>query len=303
MANKKITVILKGGLGNQMFQYAFGKALAKKSNAALVLDTISGFKRDKIYKRRFGLNIFNIPALVTIKRSISLFYLFELILEKIKTTSRNIIPRFYGLYIKDTGTPFIENVLNVPADSNDILVDGAWQNEKYFAEIEQELYRTFAIQQNFNAYTSLAKQLSANNAVAICIRLFEEMPGSDKLGVGGFTGFDFYTRAAEIFCREISGVHFFVFATTSTSLKDKIVLSGQVTYLTGDEGFSDEALSLWLLSHCRNQVIANSSFFWWGAWLAEKKNSSAKIIASQLFPNQETVPERWRTEWKNIYHE
>ena len=298
----KVTVILKGGLGNQMFQYAFGKALAKKNGALLILDTVSGFKRDKVYKRKYALDKLNLPATVKLTRTINIVYLYELLLERSGRLVKQMVNRrFYGSYIKETSFSFppLEDL----ADTNhSILIDGFWQNEKYFDQVQNEVKADFSLGENaFPHLTTVAEKLSADNAIAICIRHFEEMPGSTKSGVGGLTSLAFYEDAAAVLSKGIGDVKYYVFSTTAGLLKERLRLNGTIEYLTADEGYDNETETLWLLTHCKKQVIANSSFYWWGAWLAEKKNSYTKIIASKLFANPASVPARWRTEWVNIH--
>ena len=300
---REINVILKGGLGNQMFQYAFAKSLATKYQFELVLDSISGFKRDKVYKRKYALDQLNLPDNIRISSTINLRYLYELFLEKIGLAVSNVITkRMYGQYIKELEPLFVKDLERLINGKQNILVDGYWQNEAYFKGIEKSIYEDYNISDSrFPALAKLAEKLKADNAVAIGIRLFEDMPGEDKSGVGGLTELDFYRKGASILASPTGDTKYFIFSTSSNLLKKNFSLNGEIEYITIDEGYADEAAVLWLLSQCKKQVIANSSFFWWGAWLAEKKNAEVKIIASKLFPSVETVPLRWRTEWENIY--
>ncbi len=298
-----VTVILRGGLGNQMFQYAFGRSLAEKNNLQLVLDTQSGFVRDKIYKRKFLLDRFSLHKKTRLKRSVNICYLYELFLEKIGSVSaKPINRRFYGVYVKETIPGFVQELMETSFENANVLVNGFWQDERYFLSIEELLIKEFAINVPVtDSLRRLGEKLHAETAVGIGIRLFEEMPGEDKSGVGGFTELSFYRKAINLLLDTGKENQYFIFSTKSIGIKEKLELPGIVEYITEEEGYKDELETFWLLSRSRKLVIANSSFFWWGAWFAEKNNLSTHIISSKNFPAADTVPERWRKEWHTLY--
>jgi hypothetical protein len=74
----------------------------------------------------------------------------------------------------------------------------------------------------------------------------------------------------------------------------RLALPGPVHYVTNDETPESPAGTLWLMTQCRHHILSNSSFYWWAAWLAERDRPGGVIIASDMFVNRDTIPDRWR---------
>jgi hypothetical protein len=129
---KKLILRVKGGLGNQLFTYAAGKRLAKVNSAEFIIDDVTGFSNDQIYKRTFQLNNFNIkfrPA-TPLER-----------LEPFKEFRDKVLSfisrkRSFGRrkYIFQEKTSYDERLLNVRFTGTRFL-DGYWQSEKYFKDV------------------------------------------------------------------------------------------------------------------------------------------------------------------------
>ena len=106
---------------------------------------------------------------------------------------------------------------------------------------------------------------------------------------------DAYAGAARLPAARIAEPEFFVFCTAPSSRLDGLRLPGRVHFLTPDRGFASSIDGLWLLSRCRMFIIANSTFFWWSAWLAESEaGDGVSVYAFDRFPNPATIPDRWR---------
>ena len=286
---------LRSGLGNQMFQYAAGRALAIRNNADLYVDANSGFARDKVYRRTFEMGSMPIAA----KRAglvKQLPYWLEKLRERAAGAPAGIIHRrAWGTLIREESLAF-EPRISMFNTFDNAWLNGYWQSEQYFFDysdlIENELTPPAPVDAKF---LKLAEKIAACNSVAVGIRLFEEVPGASKSGVGGVTPIEFYTQAAQTLSQEVDSPVFFVFCTTQSPLLDKIKLPGPVHYITHDNGFEGTLSRLWLISRCRQHILSNSSFYWWGAWLAERQHPDAKIIASDMFVNRDSIPGRWRS--------
>jgi hypothetical protein len=290
---RRLIVGLKGGMGNQMFQYAAGRALSLRNNMEIILDTTSGFVRDRVYRRSFGLGILDIK----VRRASVLEQLpfwFENCRQKI--SSSRLMPitrRPWGDYLCETDPMFFNEISSVRLDTK-IWMQGFWQSEKYFFDyrdiIATELAPPVPKTSNF---LSIAQAIRSCNSVAVGVRIFEDIPSTDKSGVGGLTPSSFYEDAARQIVDYVKKPTFFVFCTSMAAVKDKLMLPGTIHYLTSDNGFSDQSSTLWLISQCKHHIISNSSFYWWSAWLAERRYLDTIVIGSDLFPNRDTIPERW----------
>lgn len=282
-----------GGLGNQMFQYAAGRALSIRNSAQLHLDTTSGFIRDKVYRRNFELGVLPINAQRADLLKQAPFW-FERARNKILGGERATIQeRPWGSFIFETTTKYLRDVANYHSAGNS-WIEGYWQCEKYFSDVKDiigdELTPPAPKEPQF---LEIAKTMASCNSVAVGVRLFEEVPGATKAGVGGQTPMTFYDIAARKIADELRDPVFFVFCTTQAPRLQEMKLPGKVYYITHDNGFQGAMARLWLISQCSHHIVSNSSFYWWGAWLAEHKRPNTKVIASTLFQNQDTVPKRW----------
>ena len=294
MTKNRLIVRLKGGLGNQMFQYAAARALAIRNNMELVLDNISGFIRDKVYRRTFQLNRFPVqvrPAPVFAQ----LPFWIESWREKLGfERSEPITIRPWGTYLWEKEPKFFIEIANYDLGRN-TWMEGHWQSEKYFALYKDIIAAEFIlptpVEPNF---LSMERMIESSNPVAVGVRVFEEVPGFDKSGVGGVAPFSFYEIAARSLADTIDNLTFFVFCTTIDAVKDRLRLPGEIIYITHDNAFEGSIQRLWLISRCKHHIISNSSFYWWGAWLAEREDPGGTIIASDLFPNRDSIPARWK---------
>jgi hypothetical protein len=290
----RIVVRLRGGLGNQLFQYAAARALAIRNQAALILDTKSGFVRDRVYRRTFSLG--TLPIVASGAGLIDqLPFCFESFRNKVARSVRPLISeRPWGIYVCETEARFLSEVRDLAIPPN-IYLEGYWQSEQYFADQREILRDELVVRPPTDGKSlELADRMTSCDAVAVGVRLFEEVPGTDKSGVGGVVPESFYLDAADHIVRRLANPQFFVFCTTAAGVEGKLRLPGPIHYVTHDNGFVGEMRRLWLITQCRHHILSNSSFYWWGAWLAERRLGASEIVAADQFPNVDTVPKRWR---------
>lgn len=292
MSPKKVFVRLKGGLGNQMFQYAAGRALALRNNMALVLDTMSGFSRDRVYQRTFSLGSFQCERAYA-SRFEQLPFWYEQVRSKlIPGTSQVIEERPWGLFVRETHQRYLESITTQNSNRN-MFMEGYWQSERYFADYVEFLSREFAPPApKDDLYLSMARKIEGCNAVAVGVRVFEERPDKGKYVLGSLVPYSFYEYAAIQLSRKVNAPSFFVFSTEDR-VRGKFSLPGHVEYLTPSNGYDGEIETLWLISRCAHHILSNSTFYWWAAWLAERVHTDSLIIASSQFTNSDCIPPRW----------
>lgn len=291
---KKLTVHLMGGLGNQMFQYAAGRALAHKSSAHLFLDNSTGFKLDKIYKRNYELDTMPINAEIANFWKTVPFWTEKIWSKLLKTNKQRAInKRICTTVIKEPQASYLSEVGEFEINGN-VWIYGYWQSESYFSDISNliKLELTPPVPKE-KQFQDCAELMKGCNSIAIGVRLFEEVPVVTQGSIEGVTPISFYNKATQELIKSINNPVFFVFCTSNSQKLSQLDLPGPVYYITHENGFVGAVHSLWLISHCKHHIIANSSFYWWGAWLAESRYGFSKIIASPLFPNKDTIPKRW----------
>ncbi len=292
MGNRRVYVRLKGGLGNQLFQYAAGRALALRTRTTLVLDASSGFTRDRLYRRTFSLARLPIRA-ATGGVLTSLPFWFEHVWMRGSRLTSGIRKRPWGVLLYEAQPHFFRELLDCPP-KRDTWMDGYWQSEEYFADYDPDItLELMPPAPASSTFLGMASLMGACNSVAVGVRIFEDIPGVDKSGGGGLAPLQFYEAAARELERIAPRPSFFVFCTSGAAVRGRLKLPGEVHYVTPDEGFADPLNTLWLTTRCRHHILSNSSFFWWGAWLSERKAQGNVIIACDLFPNRHTIPKRW----------
>jgi Glycosyl transferase family 11 len=260
-----IVVRLQGGLGNQMFQYAAGARLARKHNTTLHLD-LSWFRRQatNVTLRRYELGCFHIDAMLDgaeLVRAAGLGYGGRF--GALVTRARAKLPcRFHVL--REATFAVQPDVLRAP--DNSYLI-GYWQAESYFADIAHEIRSTFALKTPPGAENARTlEEISRSTAVSLHIRRGDYSRAKANR-THGMPSIEYYARAAEYVASRTAEPHFFVFSDEPAWSRHFLKLNEQpmtfVTNNTVDAAHED----LRLMSACNHQILANSSFSWWGAWL------------------------------------
>ena len=269
-----------GGLGNQLFIYSAARRLALVNNAELVLDSISGFKYDKLYNRKYQLNHFKIKS----REATSSERLEPLSRERrfFMRSWNSFIPFYKRSYIQEKNDGFERHLLDLKLKKKTYL-EGYWQNEEYFKDIEKIIRDDLQIIAPTDPQNKLfAKKISNQNSIAIHVRFF------DKLETAGInkTAISYYKKSVEKMENSFQGAHYFIFSDRpdqASSLFKSI--QNKMTIVSHNVGENNTYADFWLMSLCNHFIIANSTYSWWASWL---KNSSEKIIIKPTFQKNNT---------------
>lgn len=290
-SSKYIVVRLKGGLGNQMFQYATARALAVRNGMDLVLDTFTGFARDRVYRRSYSLGPFPVKyRKAGLMEEVPFWY--ERCLGRIFASTKKplILKRPWGLFVEENKNRFLDEVHGMQCRDN-IWMEGYWQSEEYFDDCREMIGRELMPPEPKNPnFIDMGKKMKNCNSVAVGVRLYEEETEAKRHTL---VPFSFYMDAARKLVEHMDDPVFFVFCTKNAGLEEKITLPGETHYITHDNGYAGALESLWLICQGKHHIISNSSFYWWGAWLSELNNPGSEIIACDLFSNSDCIPSRW----------
>ena len=266
-----------GGLGNQMFQYAAGRALAYRHKTDLLLDTRM-FQRYSL--RSFELTkVFNIHSRVATVDEIK-----SLIGWKANRLSSRLLrePRLAFLrgrnYFIQSSAYNVKDVHNLPTDC---YISGYWQSEKYFDDIKDVIRNDLTFQQPLiGRNAEIADKIKSSNAVSLHVRRGDYVTNQKTNSVHGSCGPEYYERASMYILERVSSPVFFIFSDDPEWVKNNSLIKHThhiISHNSGLDSYSD----MHLMSLCRHHIIANSSFSWWGAWL---NNNNDKIVIA---------PERW----------
>jgi hypothetical protein len=253
-----------GGLGNQMFQYAFYKTLQKKHSDIRV--DLSAYKIDKSHNGYELEHIFNVKL-----RKVS-----GIVSDAYDINNRKWLPRkirkIFGLnrYHKNEHTDFVFDPL-ILSNSESRYFSGFWQNEMYFKDIASEIKDNFQFlpltdPQNLEAL----QQIKQSNSVSIHIRRGDYV---DHPSFGGLCDKHYYQQAIELINSKTEDAKFFIFSNDIDWCKATLDIPSAefISWNTGSNSYID----MQLMSECKHNIIANSSFSWWAAWL---NSNPSKIV-------------------------
>ena len=278
-----IVVQLSGGLGNQMFQYAAGRALAARHGAQLVLDSSwiegqGGAVSTEV--RRYELGCFELEAPITP-------------VEQVARLHRSVLPSRRPLLRELEEPPFGQPCPELLQAPDNTYLRGYWQNITYFEEAESLLRRDFDFRPEIAApWTELAREIdeTALPAVSLHVRRSDYVtdPGArDRMGT---LEPDYYSRALDALGFGVGSMRLFVFTDDPVWCAANLRLSEQDVVVGGRRADGDGASIMHLMTLCDHHVVANSSFSWWGAWL---NPSPAKIVVA---PRPWLQDSRWEEE-------
>jgi hypothetical protein len=286
-----ILVELNGGIGNQMFQYAAAKSLALHHRTTLKLDISPGTDKSmpqELKPRQFDLHYFNLPDKVADTTNIDSF-ISRSALEKIKEkTKPNHKRKIYR-------EPFFHFDSNFFDTETDVYLKGLWQSEKYFTSYKKEIKNIFQFtSETIKAFQEVSFRLKQQNSVSIHIRRGDYL-AKVSLEVLGLIPLEHYQNAIELINSKIPGSSFYFFSDDIQWVKENFQIPN-ATFVSGDIS-KDHVEDLYLMSQCRHNIIANSSFSWWSAWLND--NPEKIVIAPKKWFNkgpkdtQDLLPEKW----------
>jgi len=246
-------VKLKGGLGNQMFQYAHGRSL-EFSGKKVIFD-ISFFENNKAKRdiaRDFKLYNFNIDTRVKF------------------VNKKNIYLDFVNKVKRKIGFSFEEY----------------FQGEKYFKNVEDLVRKEFTLKNEMGSDAKLLEEeiLNSNNSVSLHIRRGDYITDAKTNFYHGVCDLAYYERATKYLQEKFGNIKIFVFSDDINWVKENLHIE-DLCFVSNPEIKDYEELIL--MSKCNHNITANSTFSWWGAWLNENKDKV--VVAPKKWFNNEQV--------------
>ena len=267
-----------GGLGNQMFQYAIAQSIAIEKNDNFKLD-ISAFNTYELFS--FRLDEFKITASLATQEDINNIVGKSNFFQKIMR-----LIRLSNHYVEKERTIFDNSVFN----KKHIYLEGYWQNEKYFNKHRSTILKAFTPKREFTDITkSYCDQIINSESVSVHIRRGDYLKHDDI----GVLPLSYYKKAIEYFFSKNKGSYFYIFSNDIDWCKDSFKDFNNIIFIDNTES---EIADLWLMSKCKNNIIANSSFSWWSAWL--NTNPDKVVISPKQWmkvnpKNHKWAPEEW----------
>lgn len=268
-----MVIRFQGGLGNQMFQYALYKELqwlGKDVKADLYL-----------YRTNNDIRKFEIEDIFGIKLQQAKDWE---ILKPIRECTR--IERFIKKnvlrikYLEESCFEIPEDVFKV----NRGFLDGYWQSVRYFPDVVNELKDDFSFCDHTIEKYEIAKRITNSNAVSVHIRMGDYLQYPEQFG--NVCTEEYYKSAIDYARCVLQTPSFFVFSDEVDKAQKMLGKQDDITYV---KHVGKDYQDMQLMSLCKHNIIANSSFSWWGAWL--NKNDSKMLI----------VPTKWNHHLTNPY--
>ncbi|MCI9439453.1 MAG: alpha-1,2-fucosyltransferase [Lachnospiraceae bacterium] len=280
---QRVMVKVYGGLGNQLFCYACGYAVAKYNNCDLVIDTS---QQDNDSFRKVDILNFKIifSKRITFKKGTNLLY-------------RAIINHLFLLSRIGLRTTIIKERECYKYDSEifhigkkNVYLKGYWQNHQYFEKYREDLLHMFfpAIEVSDYGKKMQNKINSCEKSVAIHIRR------GDYLSIGCSIGQDYYDLAIKYMEKALVNNITYVIFSDDILFAEEFRNKNKKLDMLVINNLSDHATveDLFLMSKCRHQIIANSSYSWWAAWL--NTNHNKVVICPEVKSwEDDFYPENW----------
>lgn len=275
-----ITCSLVGGLGNQMFQYAAGRALAERNNTGVALD-LSWFNQEfdtSITPRHYELSCFALDVFVS----------------KFRVTTREKIKRRLAKKYTEPHFNYDPSFINLPKNT---VLNGYFQSEKYFVEVRDILLNDFSwVAGPTGNNRGLLKQIESDpSSVSVHIRRGDYVSNKNAAKFHGLTSVNYYKAAVKEMTKHVKNPNLYVFSDDPEWCKNNLKFTQQTIYISHNTDGSED---MRLMKNCKHNIIANSSFSWWGAWL---NNNPGKIVIApkQWFSHSESntndvIPDLWQ---------
>lgn len=273
----KLIVRIRGGLGNQLFTYAAARRLSLVNNAELVIDDVTGFIRDLKYRRRYALEHFHIPCRKATPAER---------LEPLERYRRGAMkwlshrrPFAERRYVEQEGLDFDERLIALRINGV-LYLDGLWQSEQYFKDVEQTIREELRIVPPTDEMNQrMAEEICSSNAIALHVRWFDMSGTSGAMNLSTY----YYHRAIALIEEKIDSPRYFLFSDSPEAARALLALpENKVTIVSHNRGDENAYADLWLMSQCQHFITAKSTFSWWGAWLGKR---NGKIVLTPCSEN------------------
>lgn len=294
-----VSIIIKGGLGNQLFQYATGRAHSLRTNSDLFVDLCqfnSNLGPD-VAKRSLHLDAFEFPVDYIGKDRSHSFggNISRKISQSLASVDQSLATRLFKLYVGDQSLTFDPHIPDLPGNTT---LDGYWQSERYFADFTEKLRREITVRNPMSGENrQWYDHITGTNSVSIHVRR------GDYVSVGWALPPTYYRNALNLINNERNATNLFFFSDDMDwvrSSREELVprhSDYDVHYVECNEGKTAHE-DLRLMRACEHHVVANSTFSWWGAWL--DKSETKRVVAPDYWvrdtvENLDIVPDRWIT--------
>jgi hypothetical protein len=275
------------GLGNQLFQYAAGRALALRLGTSFRLNAC--FYRKHSSYRALALNRFRIQAEFASRAEQAVLNRWDRKpFNSLTTVWQRLVPTLGLTVVRDPGMGFDERIL---ALEGNIYLRGYWESWRYFPEVGTRIREELTLHDEPDAENRrLIEEMQENDSVGVHVRRGDSAILADRGGLP----LEYYVNAAEMIQARVPRPHFYIFSDDPEWTRANIKLRFPTTYVSHNTGTQDHE-DLRLMTECKHFITGNSTFSWWGAWLGDRPG---RLIFTpkrwfRTKPIPDLVPDSW----------
>ena len=273
-------VNITGGLGNQMFQYAFALALKNRYPKERILIDIQHY--NSIFFKHFrGINLHNGYEISKVFPNANLPIATPKELMQLSYWIPNyVLSRFARRFLPKRSNEYVASYnMNYSYDKvafenpESCYYEGYWQCIKYLSGLKKVLYNTYAhpVPNDYNA--KLIIEIQGCDSVGVHVRRGDYLNEPEFKGI---CGIEYYTKSINEILKRNDECVFFIFSNDMEWCQENLmplIGGNRVVFVSENKGV-DSCWDMFLMTYCKNLIIANSSFSWWGAFL----NQNAKYV-------------------------
>lgn len=284
-----IVMRIKGGLGNQLFQYAAAYAISKRLGQPFIFDpsftanmTVRNFRLSQLCVESSDLvDERELPRKVSVIKNVYVNKACRMF-----NFSKHVCENYlYWLETKDIWQPEFFTI-----DNENLYVDGYFQSEKYFKEYREELLNQLRPKYEPEApYIAAVDLIKQCNSVAVHVRRSDFR--KDNCRYHYLLGEEYYKKAITEMRKRVTNPIFFWFSDDMNWVKTHIGNASDFKFvkIRTTNGDIDDMM---LMKNCKHIITANSTFSWWAAWLNEHKNA-IRIVPERPYGMEKMIPEKW----------
>ena len=289
-------VKLMGGMGNQMFQYAFGQMLG-----ADVKYDYSWFeevkKGNRGTVRDYELGVFSLTAPAATEEEVRHCLNEKTVVCRLPGFLRRLLGKKKKQVFSNRRSEKQTNVYEpeLLLAKGDVYYEGYFQCEQYFADHRGQILRDFSLKVPLNeANEKMLEKIRSCQSVSLHVRR-GDYTQADNVRFHGLCSLDYYRDAIDYVASKVERPEFFLFSDDVDWVKDNLKIAYPYTVVDINDG-ATAYFDLECMKNCKHNIIANSSFSWWGAWLNE--NPEKIVVAPQRWfagaRSVDVVPESWK---------
>jgi hypothetical protein len=262
-----ILVKLWGGLGNQLFQYAFALYLSEKRGETPL------FFYEKSKEKKLDIHYYNTNIETIDNKELQKFnfYSSNILLYRFKRKLIRTFPFLSQKILVENSPAFLTRIANRYS-----LFDGYWQSYRYLETIEDKIRKDFTLKKNSIPNTEIYESILNETSVSVHIRRGDYLT-SKNAKLYESIPLDYYLRSIDLLTQKLDSPIFYIFSNDLKWVKENLEIPNNIALNFVDNSqFQDVAIAdFTMMSNCKHHIIANSTFSWWSAWLNPSKD---KII-------------------------